>query len=509
MVGKCKWRYAIVDGVRTDIQDAVKGVRGYCPLCGGELAPRKGEIRNWHWWHVNGRLCDEWYEPKGEWHREWQNCFEKDWQEVSLKKTISGVEARHIADVHTGNGWTIEFQYSHLNNESIRSREDFYGQMVWVISGCRLDRDRRLGERLKKIPTVVSNIDGVRYLRIDIACDSSWWYSEKFVFFDFEGGIDDPKLDGDLYCLLPGTYDMQRLWAKINKVDFVKAFISGGEKEFLEKIRRCKDDFRRRNEEAAIRRKEEEARQAELKKKAEAEQREFDRQYELDNPAEYAVTLGWLKASLWVEFVLCDCTINDGVDENLPNSGRIAIHYKNEYSKDDYDEDIRYVNEYYSHRKPLRGWPQYEHLRKRKGCIVAKARFTKHREESSGMCSISLRDFARLVDYTGHYRVLHNVPDGKGVWKLPEGLVVAVNDRTFKEPPNPPKEKKEKKPSDSRVSGTLSGFRYTGKGNLYRDVRTNWLHILKDGKMIPLKAENQDWDYTYDFHFNRRRRHRW
>ena len=64
MLGECKWRYAIVDGVKTDIRDAVKGVHGYCPLCGGELAPRKGEIRNWHLWNVNCLLCDDCYEPK-------------------------------------------------------------------------------------------------------------------------------------------------------------------------------------------------------------------------------------------------------------------------------------------------------------------------------------------------------------------------------------------------------------------------------------------------------------
>jgi hypothetical protein len=98
------------------------------------------------------------------------------------------------------------------------------------------------------------------------------------------------------------------------------------------------------------------------------------------------------------------------------------------------------------------------------------------------------------------------VPDGKGIWKLSEDLVVAVNDRTFKEAPNPPKEKKS---SDNHASGTISGYRYTGKGNLYRDVKTNWLHILKNGTMIPLKAENQNWDSTYDSHFKKGRHHRW
>ncbi len=49
-----------------------------------------------------------------------------------------------------------------------------------------------------------------------------------------------------------------------------------------------------------------------------------------------------------------------------------------------------------------------------------------------------------------------------------------------------------------------SDFKYTGKGNLFRDTKTNWLHILKNGVMIPLKRENQNWDVTYDAHFHKR-----
>ena len=59
------WRYAIVDGRKTDIFDAASGDKGLCPLCGELLVARKGKIRAPHWWHKNGRNCDRWYEPKG------------------------------------------------------------------------------------------------------------------------------------------------------------------------------------------------------------------------------------------------------------------------------------------------------------------------------------------------------------------------------------------------------------------------------------------------------------
>ena len=61
--GKCTWRYALVDGVKTDIYDAERGRSGICPICGEELIPRKGELREWHWGHKSGRKCDAWYDP--------------------------------------------------------------------------------------------------------------------------------------------------------------------------------------------------------------------------------------------------------------------------------------------------------------------------------------------------------------------------------------------------------------------------------------------------------------
>ena len=47
----------------TDIYDAERGRSGICPICGEELIPRKGELREWHWGHKSGRKCDAWYDP--------------------------------------------------------------------------------------------------------------------------------------------------------------------------------------------------------------------------------------------------------------------------------------------------------------------------------------------------------------------------------------------------------------------------------------------------------------
>lgn len=505
MIGNCTWRYGLVNGVKTDIQDAEKGVHGICPLCGGELVPRKGTIRNWHWWHINGRLCDNWYEPKGEWHRAWQGCFARDWREVSRTKFLNGEESKHIADIFTDNGWTIEFQYSHLNSEKIAAREEFYVEMVWVVNGCRLERDRAIGDELKELPRINTVYGNLPYSVRENSRESPWFHSDKLVFFDYEGGFDNPCLDGILYCLLPKSVDGHQIWVQVKKSDFIEAFNTGREKEFLETIKTSSHDYQIRLEEEARRRKEEEEKLADIAKREVAARRERAWHEELEHPAKLAITLGWLQASLWIDRVICDCKITEGISDDFPMSGKIAIHYLNDYPKEAYEGDLEYVKAHY--QRPVHGWPQYEHLKKRKGCIVAKACFKKEYDEDKKVWTISIYDFTRLVDYSGHIRVLHNVHDGEGIWSLSDVLLKAVNDRKYREPPNPPRKKVQNGSmlETNSASKELPDFKYTGKGNLYRNTKTNWLHILKNGVMIPLKRENQNWDATYDAHFHKRK----
>lgn len=463
-IGQCKWRYAIVDGIKTDIIDAEKGMRGRCPLCECELVPRKGEIRNWHWAHVSGHSCDAWYEPKGEWHRAWQDCFVKEWQEVLRLKEMQGGLEKHIADVFTPNGWTIEFQYSHLGSEKIACREEFYGCMVWVVSGCRLDRDKEIGRTVAGLQKftcpngmVYSVYDGNSYE------NSTWFHSNKEVFFDYEGDFNCPCLNGVLYCLLPGYVGRCRIWVQVSKSDFINAFRSGNEKLIIEQLKECKGDWLVRLEDQDRCRKEEEERRAELAKQEENQRRELAWQEELENPVEYAITLGWLLASCWIEDRIWERIIKSDVNDSLPMSGKIAIHYRNAYSKEDYDNDIKNVKQMYG--RPSKSWPQYGHLTKRKGCIVAKAYFRKIKSENDNAWSVKFYNFERLKDYSGNFRVVHNVPDGEGVWKLSGELLTAVNDSKYKETPNPPRNREQSAKSTAEES---SGFRYAGNGSLYR-----------------------------------------
>ncbi|WP_319544304.1 hypothetical protein [Ruegeria conchae] len=50
---------------------------------------------------------------------------------------------KHIADVYTLAGLTLEIQHSHLDPKERRAREDFCKNMLWVVDGSRLKGDRK------------------------------------------------------------------------------------------------------------------------------------------------------------------------------------------------------------------------------------------------------------------------------------------------------------------------------------------------------------------------------
>ena len=88
--------------------------------------------------HRGDRDCDSWAEETP-WHRAWKNKFPAECQEFIQHDGQSG--ERHIADVRTNHGLVIEFQRSHLDPQERATRERFYGNMIWVVDGTRLQRD--------------------------------------------------------------------------------------------------------------------------------------------------------------------------------------------------------------------------------------------------------------------------------------------------------------------------------------------------------------------------------
>ena len=125
-------RFAILDGER---RTPIKGKRGVCEFCGGDLVAKCGRYKIWHWAHMPGGSCDPWWGPETAWHLEWKNQFPENWQEIVHRDEITG--EKHIADVKSPHGLVIEFQHSPLNNEELVSRETFYQNMIWVVDGDR------------------------------------------------------------------------------------------------------------------------------------------------------------------------------------------------------------------------------------------------------------------------------------------------------------------------------------------------------------------------------------
>lgn len=94
----------------------------------------------WHWAHKSREHCDRWWESETEWHRAWKNLFPVEWQEVVHTDDTSN--EKHIADIKTPRGLVLEFQHSPISPEEMKSREDFYKNMAWIVDGCRNELDK-------------------------------------------------------------------------------------------------------------------------------------------------------------------------------------------------------------------------------------------------------------------------------------------------------------------------------------------------------------------------------
>lgn len=229
-------KFAMMNGER---QEPQPGLVARCPGCGQEVIARCGEVKVWHWAHKGRRTCDPWWEPETAWHRAWKNLFPAEWQEIPMRAEDEGL---HIADVRTPQGLVLEFQHSAIEPEERRTREAFYGKMIWVVDGTRLTRDR---------PRIDANLPGWRYLDEGFVKLSAWpseflpkgWLeSAAPVVFDFDGlprEFDDddrpvyaPDWEGlarpdPLICLLPGRYRGRALYFPINRVRMAKVTSEG------------------------------------------------------------------------------------------------------------------------------------------------------------------------------------------------------------------------------------------------------------------------------------------
>lgn len=211
--------FALVNEVRTPPS---LGLTGFCPACGGAMIARCGTVRVHHWAHRGMRVCDIWWERETPWHRDWKNRFPADWQEVILHDA-SG--EKHIADVRTEHGLTIEFQHSHLRPDERASREIFYRNMLWVVDGSRLSRD---------LPRFAVGITSFRATTRrgrftvpfpDEVFPGDWLNCSVPVVFDFgnaDGPAESPHPGRFLWCLLPGRVFGQAVVLALSRDAFLR-----------------------------------------------------------------------------------------------------------------------------------------------------------------------------------------------------------------------------------------------------------------------------------------------
>ncbi len=120
---------AVVDDDRVE---AFPNGRGLCPVCKSEMIAKCGPRVMHHWAHHRPKDCDPWWENETPWHRAWKNLFPAECREVSHSADNGEI---HRADIKTPTGIVIEAQHSSMTDAERQSREDFYGNLVWLIDG--------------------------------------------------------------------------------------------------------------------------------------------------------------------------------------------------------------------------------------------------------------------------------------------------------------------------------------------------------------------------------------
>jgi competence protein CoiA len=215
---------ALVNGVRTPPST---GLSGQCPVCEREMIAKCGEIRVHHWAHRGRRICDHWWEPETEWHRNWKNNFEIGWHE-NIRFADDG--EKHIADIRTPHELVVEFQHSAISADERKAREAFYGNMVWVVDGTRLVRDFPRLDEQRHFFGKTSHQAVFLTERPEKCFPKQWLDSSVPVFFDFKvDTVQGPEANVRewLWCLLPGRAEDRAVIALMSRAEFVQAVSSG------------------------------------------------------------------------------------------------------------------------------------------------------------------------------------------------------------------------------------------------------------------------------------------
>lgn len=153
----------------------IKGGRGICPDCGGEMIANCGDTNVHHWAHRRGEDCDTWRELMTDWHLAWQECFPEECREVWV-----GPNREHRADVK-GRGKILEVQKSPISAAEIQEREQFYGDMAWMLCGEDFEG------RFTMWPC--DDEERIRFRFKWKSMKRSWLAAERDIYIHFKKGI--------------------------------------------------------------------------------------------------------------------------------------------------------------------------------------------------------------------------------------------------------------------------------------------------------------------------------
>ena len=118
-------------GNKVHIDQTQRGSEYFCPCCNEKLILRKGKIRAHCFSHPKSSTCtDHWHYDMSDWHKNWQNRFPQEAQEVV--KEFGG--KRHRADVLLENEkCVLEFQHSKISNAEFNERNAFYKSLGYRV----------------------------------------------------------------------------------------------------------------------------------------------------------------------------------------------------------------------------------------------------------------------------------------------------------------------------------------------------------------------------------------
>lgn len=123
-------QYAYMNGEK--VTPFPKG-KGTCGVCSSDTIAKCGEKVMWHWAHKSKMDCDPWWENETQWHRDWKEHFPESFREVVHQCDVTG--EKHRADIKSDKGIILEIQNSPISLEELRSRENFYKNMIWIVNG--------------------------------------------------------------------------------------------------------------------------------------------------------------------------------------------------------------------------------------------------------------------------------------------------------------------------------------------------------------------------------------